>query len=247
MKCQRPWRPRINPRFVPVGDYALSVEFDNVIDPEVSALVRALDLAIAASDIAGIVETVPSFRTLLIVYEPEDIGFDALIQQLSLLISLGLNARVTSGRSWIVPVAYGFPDEEDFREIAAATRLTFDEIVALHSSAVFQVYVVGFVPGLPVLGGLPDALHLSRRADPRPDLPAGRVMIGGMQGIIVPMPMPSGYYSLGQTPLRPYQRGATNPFLFRPGDRIRFQPITPAELGTMAGTPSDRFLTTEVA
>ena len=210
-------------------------------------MVRALDLAIAASDIPGIVETVPSFRTLLVVYEPEDIGFDSLIQQLSLLISLGLNARTTSGRSWIVPVAYGFPDEEDFREIAAATRLTSDEIVAIHSSAVFQVYVVGFVPGLPVLGGLPDALHLSRRADPRPDLPAGRVMIGGMQGIIVPMPMPSGYYSLGQTPLRPYQRGATNPFLFRPGDRIRFQPITPAELGAMAGTPSDRFLTTEVA
>ncbi len=244
MKCQRSGRTRINPRFAPVGDSALSVEFDNVIDPGVSALVRALDLAIAASDIPGIVETVPSFRTLLIVYEPEDIEFDSLIQQLSQLISLGLNARVTSGRSWTVPVAYGFPDEQDFREIAAATRLTSDEIVAMHSGAVFQVYVVGFVPGLPVLGGLPAALHLSRRPDPRPDLPAGRVMIGGMQGIIVPMPMPSGYYSLGQTPLRPYQRGAVNPFLFRPGDRIRFQPITPAELDVLADTPSDRFLTT---
>jgi KipI family sensor histidine kinase inhibitor len=237
-------RLRINPRFAPVGDYALSIEFDNVIDPEVSALVRALDLAIAASDIPGIVETVPSFRTLLIVYEPEDIGFDPLIQQLSQLISLGLNVRATRGRSWIVPVAYGFPDEADFRDIVAATRLTSEEIIAIHSSAVFQVYVVGFVPGLPVLGGLPAALHLSRRPDPRPDLPAGRVMIGGMQGIIVPMPMPSGYYSLGQTPLRPYQRGATNPFLFRPGDRIRFQPITPAELDVMAGTSSEHFLAT---
>ena len=220
----------------------MSVEFDNVIDPKMSALVRALDLAIAASDIPGIVETVPSFRALLIVYEPEDIDFDSLIQQLSQLISLGLDTRATSGRSWIVPVAYGFPDEEDFHEIAAATKLTADEIVAIHSSAVFQVYVVGFVPGLPVLGGLPDALHLSRRPEPRPDLPAGRVMIGGMQGIILPMPMPSGDYSLGQTPLRPYQRGAANPFLFRPGDRIRFQPIVPAELDVLAGTSSDRFL-----
>lgn len=236
-------RPRINPRLVPVGDCALSVEFDNIIDPKVSALVRALDLAIAASDIPGIVETVPSFRSLLIVYEPEDIPFDSLIQQLSQLISLGLNARAAGGRSWIVPVAYGFPDEQDLREVAEATRLTSDEIVALHSGALFQVYVVGFVPGLPVLGGLPAALHLSRRPDPRPDLPAGRVMIGGMQGIIVPMPMPSGYYSLGQTPLRPYLRGAANPFMFRPGDRIRFQPITPAELDVLAGTPSDRFLT----
>ncbi len=235
-------RTRINPRFVAVGDTALSIEFDNAIDPQVSAQVRALDLAIAASDIPGIVETVPSFRALLIVYEPEDVGFASLIQQLSQLISLGLSARANSGRSWIVPVAYGFPDEDDFHEVAAATRLTSDEIVAIHSSAVFQVYVVGFVPGLPVLGGLPAALHLSRRPDPRPDLPAGRVMIGGMQGIIVPMPMPSGYYSLGQTPLRPYQRGAANPFLFRPGDRIRFQPITPAELDVLAGTSGDRFL-----
>jgi KipI family sensor histidine kinase inhibitor len=230
------------PRFAPVGDSALSVELDNVIDPAVSTLVRALDIAIAASDIPGIVETVPSFRTLLVVYEPEDIELDVLIGRLRRLIGGGLGTRATAGRSWTVPVAYGCPTDDDLREVAAATRLTRDEIVAIHSGATYQVYVVGFVPGLPVLGGLPAALHVSRRADPRPDLPAGRVMIGGMQGLIVPMPMPSGYYSLGQTPLRPYQPGATNPFLFRPGDRIRFHPITPAEFDALAGVPSERFL-----
>jgi KipI family sensor histidine kinase inhibitor len=235
----------ICPRFAAVGDTALSVEFASVIDPAVSALVRALDLAIAASDIPGIVETIPSFRTLLVVYEPEDIGLDTLTQQLQQLVSLGLNVRSVTGRSWTIPVAYGFPDDEDLREVAAASKLPPDEIVAIHSSALYRVYVVGFVPGLPVLGGLPTALHLSRRPDPRPDLPAGRVMIGGMQGIIVPMPMPSGYYSLGQTPVRPYQRGAANPFLFRPGDHIRFQPITAAELDLLTGVPSDRFLSAE--
>jgi KipI family sensor histidine kinase inhibitor len=225
-----------------VGDSALSVEFENVIDPAVSALVRALDIAVAASDIPGIVETVPSFRALLIVYEPEDIELPALIGQLRRLIGGGLGTRAAAGRSWTVPVAYGFPTDEDLCEVAAATRLSRDEIVAIHSGAMYQVYVVGFVPGLPVLGGLPAALHLSRRPDPRPDLPAGRVMIGGMQGLIVPMPMPSGYYSLGQTPLRPYQPGATNPFLFRPGDRIRFEPVTPVELDALMGVPSERFL-----
>ena len=160
-------RPRINPRFAPVGDYALSVEFDNVIDPEVSALVRALDLAIAASDVPGIVETVRVPHTAYRLRAGRYRVFDPLIQQLSQLISLGLNVRATRGRSWIVPVASGFPDEEDFRDIVAATRLTSDEIIAIHSSAVFQVYVVGFVPGLPVLGGLPAALHLSRRPDPQ--------------------------------------------------------------------------------
>ena len=87
------------------------------------------------------------------------------------------------------------------------------------------MYFVGFVPGLPVLGGLPPALHLPRRPAPRPGIPAGSVMIGGMQGLIVPMPMPSGWYTLGQTPLRCYRPEAEDPFRFRPGDRIRFRPI----------------------
>jgi 5-oxoprolinase (ATP-hydrolysing) subunit B len=232
----------IFPRFAPVGDSALSIEFDDVIDPGVNALVRALDRAIVVANIPGIVETVPSFRSLLVVYEPEGIDLDTLTGELCQLIRAGLNPRATTGRSWTVPVAYGFPDDDDLREVADATNLSHDEIITLHSGAEYQVYLVGFVPGLPVLGGLPPALHLSRRADPRPGLPAGRVMIGGMQGLIVPMPMPTGYYSLGQTPLRPYNRGAANPFLFRPGDRIRFQPITPRELDALSGMSGDRFL-----
>ena len=232
----------IYPRFAPVGDSAVSVEFDNEIDPAVNAMVRALDRAIAVSNVAGIVETVPSFRALLIIYEPETIDFDSLTEIVSVLIESGLNARTIAGRSWTVPIAYGFPTDDDLREIAGATGLSRDEIVAIHSGAEYQVYLIGFVPGLPVLGGLPASLHLPRRADPRPGLPAGRVMIGGMQGLIVPMPMPTGYYSVGQTPLRPYDRGAADPFLFRPGDRIRFRPVTPGELDTLARVPGHQFL-----
>jgi KipI family sensor histidine kinase inhibitor len=235
-------RIKIFPRFAPVGDSALSVEFEDAIDPTVNARVRALDRAIVVANLGGIIETVPSFRTLLIIYEPEDIELPALIEALRGLLRDGLNARAVSGRMWTVPVAYGYPTDADLIEVAAATKLTPDEIIAIHSGAEYQVYVVGFVPGLPVLGGLPAALHLSRRPDPRPGLPAGRVMIGGMQGLIVPMPMPTGYYSLGQTPLRPYIHGAADPFLFRAGDRIRFRPITVQQLETLADGSSDRFL-----
>jgi KipI family sensor histidine kinase inhibitor len=235
-------RANIFPRFAPVGDSALSVEFDDQIDPAVNAMVRALDRAIVVSNLEGIIETVPSFRSLLIIYEPEDIDLPTLVDALNRLIGAGLNPRAVSGRMWNVPVAYGFPTDADLAEVSEATRLTRDEIIGIHSGAEYQVYVVGFVPGLPVLGGLPTSLHLSRRPDPRPGLPAGRVMIGGMQGLIVPMPMPTGYYSLGQTPLRPYQNGAADPFLFRVGDRIRFQPITERELETLSGAPGDRFL-----
>jgi KipI family sensor histidine kinase inhibitor len=235
-------RLNIYPRFAPVGDSALSVEFEDAIDPFVNARVRALDRAIVVADVTGIIETVPSFRSLLIIYEPEDIELPALIEALRRLVQDGSNARAVSGRMWTVPVAYGYPTDADLIEVAVATQLSPDEVIGIHSGAEYQVYVVGFVPGLPVLGGLPAALHLSRRPDPRPGLPAGRVMIGGMQGLIVPMPMPTGYYSLGQTPLRPYIHGAADPFLFRAGDRIRFQPITADELEALAEVSSDRFL-----
>ena len=238
-------RINIFPRFAPVGDSALSVEFEDAIDPVVNARVRALDRAIVVADLTGIIETVPSFRSLLIIYEPEDIELPTLIEVLRRLINDSSNARAITGRMWTVPVAYGYPSNADLMEVAAETKLSPDEIISIHSGAEYQVYVVGFVPGLPVLGGLPASLHLSRRPDARPGLPAGRVMIGGMQGLIVPMPMPTGYYSLGQTPLRPYTHGAADPFLFRAGDRIRFRPITVDELEALAEVSSDRFLRIE--
>jgi KipI family sensor histidine kinase inhibitor len=232
----------IYPRFLPVGDSALSVELGDVIDAGINALVRALDRAIAAANIPGIIETVPSFRALMVIYEPEEIDPDTLIADLKRLIAGGLNAHAANARSWTVPVAYGVPVDDDLREVAAATGLSCDEVVAMHSGADYQVYVIGFVPGLPVLGGLPAPLHLSRRPEHRQGIPAGSVMIGGMQGLIVPMTMPSGWYTLGQTPLRPFNPGENNPFLFRLGDRIRFRPITARELDALAGVSSDVYL-----
>ena len=214
-----------------------------MIDPGVNGFVGALDRAIAISNLPGIIETVPSFRSLLIIYEPEVIGLDSLIGELRPLIGDGSKSTMIKGRSWTVPVAYGYPDGGDLSEIRDATGLSRDEVIAIHCSAEYQIYLIGFVPGLPIIGGLPPALHLPRRPEPRPDIPAGRVMIGGMQVQIVPMPMLTGWHTLGQTPIRPYDRGAVNPFLFRSGDRIRFRPISVEELNALAGVPVGHFLT----
>src|SRR5262249_20872429 len=119
----------IYPRFAPVGDCALSVEFGDVIDPAVNALVSALDRAIAVANIAGVVETVPSFRALLIVYEPEAIELDRLLDAVKRIIDDGLRARERPGRSWIVPVAYGVNDDGDLREVAGATGLSCDDVI----------------------------------------------------------------------------------------------------------------------
>ena len=240
------WRKPIRPRFAHLGDSALTVEFDEVIDARINTRVQALDRAIAVSNIPGIVETVPSFRSLTILYEPETIGFDTLTAMLLPLLdeyssyaprSDEPKSPSATGRSWTIPMVYGYPDGDDMREIRELTGLSNDEIIGLHSNAEHLVFLIGFVPGLPILGGLPKPLHLPRRPEPRPDLPAGRVMIGGMQVQIVPMPMLTGWRSLGQSPVRGYDPGAANPFLFRAGDRIRFRPISARELDALAGQP----------
>lgn len=230
------------PRFLPVGEAALTVEFGNAIAPELNQQVVALDLALAAADLAGIIETAPSYRSLLICYEPLEISFHQLVVELRHLLSRAGPTRQADAVAWTVPVVYDPPYGEDLAEVAQRLALTEQQVIALHSGAEYQVYMVGFAPGLPYLGGLPAALHISRRATPRPRVPAGAVMIGGMQALIVPTPLPTGWYILGRTPLRPFDPQRQDPFLFRAGDRVRFRRIDAVEFDRLAGLTSDALL-----
>jgi KipI family sensor histidine kinase inhibitor len=216
------------PRFLPVGDLALSVEFGNVIDPAINAAVIALDVALAAAELPGIVETVPTYRSLLICYEPAEIDHATLVDAVrSLLPSIASASGRRGGRRWLVPVAYGGTFGADLEEAAAALGLSPEQVVELHASVDFLVYLVGFNPGAPNLGGLPPPLHIARRAVPRPKVPASSVAIGGMQSGITSIDSPTGWYVLGRTPVKPYDPRRSPPFLFEAGDRIRFCPIGP--------------------
>lgn len=230
------------PRFLPVGDAALTVEFGNAITPEANQAVVALDLALAGAELDGIIETVPSYRSLLICYEPLEISFQELVAELRGLLPRGGRVRVAGSAAWNVPVTYDPPYAEDLTEVAQRLSLTEDEVIAIHSGAEYQVYMVGFAPGLPYLGGLPSELHISRRESPRPRVSAGAVMIGGIQAAIVPLPMPSAWYSLGQTPLRLFDLRRQNPFLFRTGDRVRFYRVDADEFDHLAGQTTDVLL-----
>ena len=228
------------PRFLPVGDSAVSVEFGNTIDPVLNAAVISLDLSIAAAEIPGIVETMPTFRSLLVCYDPGEISFEQLIGDLSGLIARPSVSRRGGGRRWTVPVAYGGTYGDDLDEVAGELGLAPGEVVDIHCAAEYLVYLVGFHPGTPNLGGLPAPLHISRRKLPRPSAPPSSVAIGGMQSGITSIPSPTGWYVLGRTPVRPYQPGRTNPFLFQPGDRVRFKPITPGEFERLDALASTR-------
>lgn len=230
------------PRFLPVGDTALTVEFGDAIAPELSEAVMAFDFALAAAELDGIVETVPSYRSLLVCYDPSTITFRDLVSALSRITLAGVAVRRTSSVLWSVPVVYDPPYASDLQEVADRLGLSEQMVVDLHVAAEYRVYMLGFAPGLPYLGGLPDALYLSRRQVPRQNIPVGAVMIGGLQAAIIPISLMSAWYILGRTPLRPFDPGRENPFLFRAGDRIRFRRIDESEYHRLLDLSHDEIL-----
>ena len=166
------------PRFLTVGDMGLSIQFGTEITQDANEAVAALDHAITAADIPGILETVPSFRSLLVVFEPVSVDRASLILRLRALLAATPGRVQLPQRHWSVPVTYR-PFGEDLAEVSAALQLSEQDVVAAHTAAEFRVCMLGFQPGLPNLGGLPPRLHISRRTTPRAPVPGGSVMIGG--------------------------------------------------------------------
>jgi len=230
------------PRFLPVGDTALTVEFGDTIAAELNEAVVGLEIALAAAELSGVIETAPSYRSLLICYEPLEISFQKLVTELCRLMSSSVHTRSASTADWTVPVVYDPPYADDLQEVAQLLGLTEGAVIAAHVGAEYQVYMVGFAPGFPYLGGLPAHLHISRRETPRSQVPVGAIIIGGIQAAIVPIPVPSGWHILGRTPLRPFEPERQDPFLFRPGDSVRFRRIDAVEFDRLAALSSDALL-----
>ncbi|MGA3302177.1 MAG: allophanate hydrolase subunit 1 [Methylovirgula sp.] len=214
------------PRFLPAGEAALTVEFGTTIDPLLNARVRGLDAALAASPIAGVIETVPTYRSLMIHFDPRVLSTSALIEKLARLPSEPLAAE--SGKHWLIPVCYDATHAEDLAEVAKALAMTQDEIVALHRDAEYQVIMYGFAPGYVFLSGLPAALNISRRAKPRPPIPRGSLLIAGGQALIGNDPMPTGWYHIGRTPVATFDPEREPPCFIEVGDRIHFEAIDAA-------------------
>lgn len=209
-------------RFLDAGECALSVEFGQVIDDALAARVLALDAALAARPVAGVLETVPTYRALMVHYDPLLLARDNLVQAVRELLA-GEGAQVPEGRLWQVPACHDFA--EDLGHVAAATGLSGHEVLALYGGAEFRVVMYGFAPGWAYLSGLPAALTLPRRTTPRDRVPAGSLMIAGGLAIIAAQPMPSGWHILGRTPVRLFDMARDPPFLLSPGDRIRFRAV----------------------
>jgi KipI family sensor histidine kinase inhibitor len=212
------------PRLLPSGDSAITVEYSRDIDDGANRSVRALDRALAREPIEGVTETVPTYRSLLVHYDPVQIDFEALGARLLALAQLPAEAA-SRARHWRIPVAYGGEHGIDLEDVAKALSTTADEIVARHTAGNYRVAMIGFTPGWSYLSGLDKSLHMSRRQNPRLLTPAGTVSIGGVQTGVQCLAGPSGWHLLGRTPVRTYQLHRDPTFLLEPGDYVTFFPI----------------------
>ena len=211
-------------RIAPCGDCALSVFFGDTVDLRTNALVVALDERVANEGLEGVVETVPSFRALLIHYDPDRTSSRELSDAIAALVD-GLEPKSSAGRLWRIPACYDPEIAPDLEEVAAETGLSPDDVVAIHSGETYHVYMIGFLPGYPYMGDLPEALALPRKTDPRLSVPIGSVAIAERMTAVYPLSSPGGWRLIGRTPIPIYDPRRRDPFLLSPGDKVCFTPI----------------------
>ncbi|MGH7046296.1 MAG: 5-oxoprolinase subunit PxpB [Stellaceae bacterium] len=211
-------------RFLSVGDRALTVEFGDRVDRAVNDAVLRLDQALRAEPPFGVIEAVPTFRSLTIHYDPSATSRADLERAVAHLVDETRGSR-RDARRWRVPVCYEGAFAPDLAEVARLTRLAPAEIVTLHHAPGYRVYMLGFLPGFPYLGDLPEALRLPRRAEPRLRVPAGSVSIATSLTAIYPYESPGGWHLVGVTPIRLFDPARSPPALLAPGDAVVFEPI----------------------
>ena len=217
-------------RLLPQGEGAITVQLGDAIDPTVNARVHALARAVARRLRSEVLEAVPSYASLLVIFDPLAVPRARLARRLEALAREVAGAVVEPPRRVVrVPVCYGGEWGPDLGEVARLTGLPAEEVVARHVAPVYRVYLLGFTPGFPYLGGLDPRLACPRMDSPRLVTPAGSVALAGLQTGIYPVESPGGWRVLGRTPLRLFDPapGASRPFLLGAGDGLRFVPVAP--------------------
>ncbi len=219
---RKPMKYNQDVKIVPLSDSAVLLRLGETIDPVINRQVRMLAAALTLDPFPGIIETVPGYASLTIHYDSLTLTHAQVCEWLESRLGLAAESASRPVKTVEVPVTYDGPDL-DF--VAAHCRLTIDEVIRLHTSTPYTVYMMGFTPGFPYLGILPQALRVPRLETPRPKVPAGSVALAGVQTGIYPVDSPGGWRLVGRTPLTLFDPQREPPFLFAPGDEVRFAAV----------------------
>ena len=212
-------------RILPLGDAALTIEFGNEINSEINSRVVAFATTVFDQHWQGIHDIVPTYRSVTVHFDPLQWDSATLTKRLKILPRQEPGQAEPQGIFHEIPVLYGGEWGQDLEEVATFAGLQPAEAIAVHASVLYRVYMLGFSPGFPYLGLVPEQLAMPRRITPRPKVPAGSVGIADRQTGIYPTATHGGWQIIGRTPISMYRKTKTNPFLLKPGDRVRFKPI----------------------
>lgn len=216
-------------RFLLMGDRGLLLEFGDEISAEVNEKVRRMALAIQAESIEGMIETVPTYRSLLVLYNPLILPADELKKRLIRLEEELKQTSFPDPKLTKIPVLYGGAYGPDLEGVARHLQISPEEVVRLHCSKPYFIYMIGFMPGFPYMGELPDTLITPRLKTPRLSVPAGSVAIAQKQTGIYPMESPGGWQIVGRTPIKLFDPEKDPPALLQMGDLVQFYPISEKE------------------
>jgi KipI family sensor histidine kinase inhibitor len=214
-------------RFLKMGEQGLVVELGSTVDPVANARVHRLAAALKRDPLPGILETVSSYRSLLILFDPLLLSRKRLKENVARLLHADVHGEgsLEDGKLVHLPVCYGGEFGPDLEFVAGHNGLSPEEVIALHSGVDYPVYMIGFLPGFPYLGGLPERIAAPRLRTPRQHVAAGSVGIAGCQTGVYPLDSPGGWRIIGRTPLRLFDPGRAEPFQLATGDRVRFVPV----------------------
>lgn len=226
----------------PLGDRAVLIHLGATIEEATHRRVRAVYARLSSRPVPGTIEVVPAFASVAVHYNPTGVPnatpdgtpysrFATAIE--ATLAGLG-EESLPAPRAIEIPVCYGEAYGPDLGEVAERHGLTPDDVVRLHSGATYRVYMLGFAPGFPYMGGLPEAIATPRRPEPRTAVPAGSVGIGGSQTGIYPLVSPGGWQLIGRTPVRLFDATRSSPALLAVGDVVTFRSIAPNDFTRLA-------------
>ncbi len=215
--------------FSPLGDCAVRIGFGETISPQINRNIHRFCEMLKSTPLQGVLEWTPTYTAVTIFYQPNKTSYHKLVTDLTTLLSKLDMALIAKKKRVIVPVCYGDEFGPDITHVAQYNKLTVEEVIEIHCSPNYLIYMLGFTPGFPYMGGMSEAIKTPRLANPRAVVPAGSVGIAGEQTGIYSLSTPGGWQIIGRTPLILYDPTQEKPALLEAGNYVKFQPIKKAD------------------